>query len=273
VSCPPCGQSADFKGYRPLTPQSLLGPVRLRRAYYCCGRCGKGQVPWDDTVGLGPRRLTPGAERAACLLGVVCNSFAEAADRVLPEACGLRLDEETVRRASEDAGARLGELLGAGHTLGPNAPWEWHQDAQHRTVAYVSVDAPGVPQQAPGGGPAEGRLPYVAAVSNPVPEQPTAPAGLATPGYEPVAETAAPAAALPGAVPPPRPRMQARYLAGLYRLEELGLVLRKQAAQVGMEQAELWVALSDGGSGLEDFRQENFGRVDAVILDFWHAAE
>ncbi len=129
MTCPHCGRSADFKGYRAQTPQSLLGPVRLRRAYYYCGRCGKGLVPWDDTVGLGPHRLTPGAERAACLLGVVCNSFAEAADRVLPEACGLRLDEETVRRATEDAGSRLGELFGAGHTLGDNAPWKWHKDA------------------------------------------------------------------------------------------------------------------------------------------------
>ena len=33
------------------------------------------------------------------------------------------------------------------------------------------------------------------------------------------------------------------------------------------------MALSDGGSGLEDFFQNNFGRVEAVILDFWHVAE
>ena len=33
------------------------------------------------------------------------------------------------------------------------------------------------------------------------------------------------------------------------------------------------MALSDGGSGLEDFFQANFGRPDlVVILDFWHAA-
>jgi hypothetical protein len=31
--------------------------------------------------------------------------------------------------------------------------------------------------------------------------------------------------------------------------------------------------LSDGGAGLEDWLQTNFGRVDAVILDFYHAAE
>src|SRR5262249_30035792 len=45
------------------------------------------------------------------------------------------------------------------------------------------------------------------------------------------------------------------------------------AAQVGMERAAVWVALTDGGAGLEDFVQQNFNRPDlVVILDFWHAA-
>jgi hypothetical protein len=49
--------------------------------------------------------------------------------------------------------------------------------------------------------------------------------------------------------------------------------LRRQAAQVGMERAEVWVALSDGGNGLEDFARANFNRPDlVVILDFYHAA-
>lgn len=270
MTCPHCGQSAEFKGYRPLRPISLLGTIGLRRAYYCCGRCGHGGCPFDDLVGLSEHRLTPGAERVACLLGVVCNSFAEAADKILPEACGLRLAESTVQRATEDAGRRLGELLQAGHTLGPSRPWQWHKDLQGRTCAYVSGDLTGVRQQAKGGGKAEGRMPYVAAIYNPLPETP--PGGLPTPGYEPVAETVAPAEALPApATATPRPTMQARYLAGLYELATLGPPLRKQAAQVGMELAQVWILLSDGGSGLEDFLKDNFNRSDAVvILDFWH---
>ena len=67
--------------------------------------------------------------------------------------------------------------------------------------------------------------------------------------------------------------MQARYLSGLYDLDELGLQLRRQAAQVGMEQAQQWIALSDAGSGLEDFLRRNFNRPDlVVILDFYHPA-
>ena len=50
--------------------------------------------------------------------------------------------------------------------------------------------------------------------------------------------------------------------------------MRRHAAQVGLEQADLWLGLTDGGNGLEDFIVANFGRPDVVlILDFWHPAE
>lgn len=277
MTCPNCQQAAEFKGYRRKSPVSLLGPIHFHRAYYHCGRCGCGLFPFDDEVGLGPHRVTPGAERVVSLLGLKCEGFEEAAEKVLPEACGLRLAESTVQRITEDAGARLGELHEQGHTLGDNKPFEWNKDAHGRTCAYMSVDATGVPQQAEDGGPAEGRMPYVAAVYNPVPEKADSAKAepLPTPGYEPVAETAASADALPGSpkAAKPRPRMQARYIAGLVSLAALGLLLRKQAAQVGMEKAEQWIGLSDGGNGLEEFLRKNFNRVNLVIiLDFWHAA-
>lgn len=213
------------------------------------------------------------------LLGLCGDSFEEAAEEVLPEACGLRLGESTVRAVTEDAGARLQTLFEQGHTLGQAPPFGWHPDARGLTCAYVSLDLTGVPQQAAGGGPAEGRMPYVAGIYNPVPEsEPAAaarPGPLPMPGYEPVAEQAAPEKALPrpAASAKPRPRMQARYVAGLLGLAALGVLLRKQAAQVGMEEAQRWIGLSDGGNGLEEFLRSNFNRADVVIiLDFWHAA-
>jgi hypothetical protein len=276
VTCPNCQQSAQFKGYRHKTAQSLLGTICFRRGYYHCGRCGTGLFPFDDDAGIGPHRLTPGAERVVSLLGLTCDSFEEAALKALPEACGLRLGESTVRAVTEDAGARLGRLQDEGRTLGEAKPFEWHTDASGRTCAYVSLDLTGVPQQAQGGGSAEGRMPYVAAVYNPVPEQAAQAQAeaLPVPGYEPVAETAASSKALPKpaqAQTPRRPRMQARYVAGLMSLAALGLLLRKEAAAVGTERAQQWIGLSDGGGGLEDFLRMNFNRPDLVIiLDFWH---
>lgn len=64
---------------------------------------------------------------------------------------------------------------------------------------------------------------------------------------------------------------QTRVLAGLYELDELGEQMRRQGAQVGMDQAEVWVDLSDGGAGLENWLKVYFPRCE-LILDFYHAA-
>ena len=163
----------------------------------------------------------------------------------------LRLSESTVQRTTEAAGERLGAQLHAGTTFGPAQTWPWNKDATGQTCAYVSLDLTGVPQQASGGGEAESRMPYVAMVYNAVPELP-----------EDCPHQ-----------PPAKAEQQARYLAGLYDLEELGQQMRRQAAQVGMEQAEHWIGLSDGGNGLEEFVRVNFARDPILILDFYHPAE
>src|SRR5439155_4701807 len=164
---------------------------------------------------------------------------------------GLRVGESTAERATEAAGARLAQAQAAGRTFGASKDWAWHKDAEGRTCAYVSVDATGVGQQGPGGAKAEGRMATVGMIYHPVPED--------------RGRWANPCG--------PRPTWQARYVAQLRPLAELAGPLRRQGGQVGMDRAERWVALSDGGSGLEDFLRANFPRVEAVILDFYHVAE
>jgi hypothetical protein len=43
--------------------------------------------------------------------------------------------------------------------------------------------------------------------------------------------------------------------------------------QVGFDRADRRLAVSDGGAGIEDWLRATFPRVQAVILDFYHAAE
>src|SRR5262249_3853496 len=160
---------------------------------------------------------------------------------------GLRLSESTVERTTEGAGRRLGQAWAEGATFGPAIAWDWQRDADGCTCAYVGSDATGVRQQGPGGGPAEGRMINVGVIYNPVP-------ACAAPADRP-------------------PRMQARYLAGLYAYDDLGAALRRQAAQVGMDRAERWLALCDGANGLDAMLERNFPRVEVVILDFYHPAE
>jgi len=184
------------------------------------------------------------------LAGALSDSFEEAAKRVLPEMAGLKVAETTVQRTSEGVGERIARHRRGGRTFGFSRPWDWYRDAHDRTCAYISLDLTSVRQQAQDGSRAEGRMPYVARVYNPVPELPE------ENPYQPPANAA----------------MQARYLSGLYDLDELGLQLRKQAGQVGMDQADVWIGLCDGGNGLEAFIRRNVPRDPVLILDFWHPA-
>ena len=215
-----------------------------------CRACRAGSAPADSGLRLSAESLTPAAREAVCLAGVL-SGFAEAAGITLPKLAGLRPSESTVERATEAAGEDLGGRLAAGRTFGPARDWAWHRDAEGKTCAYVAIDATGVGQQGGGGARADGRMATVAMVYSPVPE-------------------ARDRRARPDG---PAPRFEARYVAGLSGPAPLGEPLRRQAAQVGMDRAERWIAVSDGGAGLEDWVRSNFGRVEAVILDFYHAAE
>ena len=184
-----------------------------RPYYHCPAGCG-GHSPRDAALRLGADRLTAGATRVVAPAGVM-GSFAEAATKTLPELCGLRLGESTVERTTERAGAEVGERLAAGDTFGEARPWEWAEDSEGKTVAYVSADLTGVGMQGEKGATADGRMAAVGMVWNP---------GV--------------------------PR-QVRYVCGMTDgLDVLGDPLRRQAAQVGMDAAQRWVAISDGGSGL-----------------------
>jgi hypothetical protein len=250
MTCPHCHESARFVGYRPKTVQSMVGTFLLDRAYYHCRSCGKGAVPWDELLGLSPQRLTPGARELICIGGAL-DSFGEVADVVLSKLAGLRVSESTVERTSEAAGDEIGRRSAAGETFGAAPAWSWHKDADGKTCAYVSLDLTGLGMQGPDGAAAEGRMAAVGMIYNPVPEDRARwarPRGRA-------------------------PQFQARYVAGLAGQASLAEPMRKQAAQVGMDQAERWIAISDAGAGVEDLLRVNFGRVEAVILDFFHAAE
>jgi hypothetical protein len=174
----------------------------------------------------------------------VQTSFAQAAEVTLQKLCGLRLSESTVERVTEAVGERLAKLLHDKVTFGKTESWTWQRDARGKRCAYVSLDATGVRQQGESASKAEGRMAYVGMLYNPRSKHDDQ-----------------------------RPeRHQVRYLAGFYELNELGTQLRRQAAQVGWDDAEQQIAISDGGNGLEAFFRKNFPLAEC-ILDFWHAAD
>lgn len=170
-------------------------------------------------------------------------SFPTGSEKMLQKMSGLKVSESTVQRTTEDAGARLRQLWDERRTLGTAETWAWQRDAQGRTCGYVSIDAISVRQQGPRGSKADGRMAYVAKLYSALPEG-----------------------------KPPAVRNPVRYLASLQPLGELGGRLRRQAAQVGWDDVEQQIAISDGGAGLEDFLRVNFP-LAVRIIDFWHVKE
>jgi hypothetical protein len=245
MSCPDCQESARFVEYRPKRFVSLMGDIRFFRGYYHCEHCRQGHFPWDELLRLSPQRLTPAAQEVASLAGIQ-ESFGKAAGRTLRKLAGIRVCESTVERTTEAAGERLGQALERGEVFGEKRTWEWHRDSTGTTCAYVSLDATGILLQGPDGAKVEGRMVNVGMIYNPQPREPEEEALS-------------------------KPCDGVRYLAGLYPLEELGLQMRRQGSHVGMDAAEQWIALSDGGNGLDDFLDVNFPRA-VRILDFQHVA-
>jgi hypothetical protein len=248
MTCPHCKEAARFVTYRPKIFTSLLGDLHIERGYYHCRACGHGHFPWDQTLRLS-ERMTPAAREVVALSGIK-ESFGKVADRSLYKQTGLRLSESTVQRTTEAAGERLGQLLEKGAVFGEACPWDWHRDHAGQTCGYISVDATGIMIQGPDGAKADGRMIHVGMIYNPQPR---------SPDEEDIA----------------KPCDGARYLtelSGPGSLKQLGEQLRRQAAQVGLNDVEQWLALSDAGNGLEDFFDVYFPRAEK-ILDFRHATD
>jgi hypothetical protein len=238
-----------FQGYRERKIQTFGGCITCPRAYYTCKECSHTCFPLDETLQLKHPSLSPAIEELSSLCGAIADSFDKGSD-LLERTTGTRLSESTVQRVTEAVGNRVSEQLLEEKTFGKNQSFDWYTDATGQTVGYVSIDATGIRRQGPNGSKIEGRMAYVGMIYNPIPDLEKIPQKHRKIGP-----------------------MEARYISGLYGLEEMGPIMRNQGGQVGLDSAEKWVALSDGGNGLEPFLEMNFPRVEAVILDFFHASE
>ena len=102
LACP-CGGSVRFVGHRSRSIHTLFGWITIRRAYYHCSQCGRSQVPYDQTSGLGSEQLSPALARACCLLAVD-DSFGEVSKKI---GClfGEEVSDTTVERLVHQVGS------------------------------------------------------------------------------------------------------------------------------------------------------------------------
>jgi hypothetical protein len=100
-----CGETARYVGRREKTFASVLGPLRLARAYFHCGHCGHGFCPRDKQLGLENTVLSPAVTRMVGTVGAMV-SFEEGS-QLLAELAGLSVDAKQVERTAEALGADI----------------------------------------------------------------------------------------------------------------------------------------------------------------------
>jgi hypothetical protein len=235
VTCPHCEYAAKFHSYQQRPLVTVHGVLKVRRAYYYCGRCKQSFLPYDDVLGL-VDEISPGLMPLVCLAGTLL-PFADAAEDVLKRFAGVRLSASTVLRSTEAAGERLRAQQKEGRMVQPTQTEpKWTAPRQlGQPVAYVGLDAFSVPMQGVQASKAEHRMLYTAL--------------LYTPGKE-----------------------HTRYLVD-FELDALAEQVRWQARALGITRVSDLLAVTDGGNGLEEALQRHLAEDLPTILDWYHAAE
>lgn len=132
-----CGQPARYAGRRIKVFQSILGELRLERAYYHCPHCGGGFCPRDRHLGIEKTCLSPATVRMIGAVGSMV-SFQEGS-QLLRELAGIGIDASQVERGSEALGGEIAtdERLHA-VPLGKALP----------PTLYLGLDGTGIPMRA-----------------------------------------------------------------------------------------------------------------------------
>jgi hypothetical protein len=102
-----CGKPARYAGRRVKQVHSILGRLRLERAYYHCPGCGHGFCPRDQQLGIENTALSPALTRMTGTVGAMV-SFQEGSER-LNELAGVAVEAKQVERIAETLGKEIAE--------------------------------------------------------------------------------------------------------------------------------------------------------------------
>jgi hypothetical protein len=100
-----CGSEARYVGRRSKQVESVLGPLRLERAYYHCSACGHGYCPRDAHLSIENTSLSPALTRMVGTVGALV-SFQEGSE-LLTELAGVAVDAKQVERTAEALGKEI----------------------------------------------------------------------------------------------------------------------------------------------------------------------
>ena len=247
------GHLAEFADYREKTLDTVLGPVRLRRAYYPCADCGHGRFPKDEELGVAGSSLSPGLRRMVDRVGSQ-EPFGQGS-RDLAELAGLHLTGKRVERSSEADGAKIRsaiEVHAEAVLSGKVVPLV---SSEPIPKLYVAIDGTGVPtvpadtEGRPGKSP-DGRAHTREAKLGCLFTQTT----LDDKGH------------------PIRDPGSSSYVATMTTAAEFGSVLYAEAQRRGCDRAQQLVVLGDGAPWIWNLADEHLPRA-VQVTDFYHTLQ
>jgi hypothetical protein len=106
IACP-CGHSAQFKELRSRTVLTVVGPVELKRPYFLCDDCSKGQFPVDVELGVAGLESSPGVRRMEAVVGSEM-PFAPGCEPMKVLA-GLDVTAKAIERTTEAIGMQIAQ--------------------------------------------------------------------------------------------------------------------------------------------------------------------
>ena len=141
------GHCAEFVGYRDKHLDTVLGRITLRRAYYHCAACRRGDAPRDDDLGVTGASLSPGLRRMVARAGAA-EPFATAAD-LLAELAGIRLSTKRIERSAENDGmAAAARITAESEAIADGMVSVLPEPAdrgERPDKLYIAIDGTGVP--------------------------------------------------------------------------------------------------------------------------------
>jgi hypothetical protein len=250
VDCGSGHNGCRLVGHRSKDVMTVVGPIKIRRAYYHCGECGCGVTPYDTQLDIVGTKFSPGVRRLMGLVGGK-ESFDEGR-RDLEELAGIKVQTKAVERVAEAIGE---QIEAAGKRERDTAVGSNVTPIKSIPKLYISFDGTGVPvikreaQGRPGkgeNGEAGTREVKLGCVFTQT--------GLDEKGR------------------PQRDEASTTYVGAIETAEAFGWRIHGEAERRGLRQAEQVTVLADGARWIWNLADEHFPR-SIQIVDLYHARE
>jgi len=141
IPCP-CGQKARYREMRLRKVLTVVGEIRILRAWYLCPQCQNGQCPADTVLDIEKASQSPGVRRMLALIGSEVPF--DHGRRQIELLAGLEVTAKAVERTAEAIGGNIAQ-----------GEWEAVQRAvqldlpvivgESIPILYIQMDGTGIP--------------------------------------------------------------------------------------------------------------------------------